>query len=289
MCRWLAYSGSPLVLEQLLYEPEHSLIVQSLHSQLGAEETNGDGFGVGWYGEQATPAVFRSIEPAWNDRNLRELVRPRHVGARVRAHPCVDRLTGAADQLPSVPPRTLAVDAQRLHRRVRPGEARPGARSRSVALLRDRGNDRHGGVLQPRAHVRAGRRSARCSRARGRLHRGDRPPARRREPDPDDGRDDGRRERLGVSLRERRASRGRSSTAPTSGHCVLSTRRWRCSARSPTSRGSSSRSRWDARRRVERGAAVELRRHPGRGRPPASPSRLPSEDRCPTPQASDTG
>jgi glutamine amidotransferase len=73
MCRWLAYSGSPVALEQLLYEPEHSLIVQSLHSQLGAEETNGDGFGVGWYGEQATPAVFRSIEPAWNDRNLREL------------------------------------------------------------------------------------------------------------------------------------------------------------------------------------------------------------------------
>ena len=73
MCRWLAYSGSPLALEQLLYAPEHSLIVQSLHSQLGAEETNGDGFGVGWYGEQKAPAVFRSIEPAWNDRNLREL------------------------------------------------------------------------------------------------------------------------------------------------------------------------------------------------------------------------
>jgi glutamine amidotransferase len=88
MCRWLAYSGSPLALEQLLYEPEHSLIVQSLHSQLGAEETNGDGFGVGWYGEQATPAVFRSIEPAWNDRNLRELsghVTSRLVFAHIRA------------------------------------------------------------------------------------------------------------------------------------------------------------------------------------------------------------
>jgi len=73
MCRWIAYSGSPLVLRQLLYEHEHSLIVQSLHSQLGAEETNGDGFGIGWYGDEPTPAVFRSIEPAWNDRNLREL------------------------------------------------------------------------------------------------------------------------------------------------------------------------------------------------------------------------
>jgi len=73
VCRWLAYSGSPVLLEELLYKPKHSLIVQSLHSQLGAEETNGDGFGVGWYGAQETPAVFHSMEPAWNDRNLREM------------------------------------------------------------------------------------------------------------------------------------------------------------------------------------------------------------------------
>jgi len=73
VCRWLAYSGSPVLLEELLYGPENSLVVQSLHSRLGAEETNGDGFGVGWYGRQEAPAVFHSIEPAWNDRNLREL------------------------------------------------------------------------------------------------------------------------------------------------------------------------------------------------------------------------
>jgi predicted glutamine amidotransferase len=73
MCRWLAYSGSPILLQRLLYEPKHSLIDQSLHSRLGAETTNGDGFGVGWYGVADTPALFHSIEPAWNDRNLREL------------------------------------------------------------------------------------------------------------------------------------------------------------------------------------------------------------------------
>jgi predicted glutamine amidotransferase len=74
MCRWLAYSGSPIVLEELLYKTEHSLIDQSLHARLGVETTNGDGFGVGWYGTNAAaPAVFRSIEPAWNDRNLHEL------------------------------------------------------------------------------------------------------------------------------------------------------------------------------------------------------------------------
>jgi glutamine amidotransferase len=73
MCRWLAYSGSPVALEALIYRPQHSLIDQSLHSQLGAETTNGDGFGVGWYGVGETPGVFHSVEPAWNDRNLRDI------------------------------------------------------------------------------------------------------------------------------------------------------------------------------------------------------------------------
>jgi len=73
MCRWLAYSGSPVLLERLLYAPSHSLIVQSLHAKLGAETTNGDGFGVAWYGTGSIPAVYHSVAPAWNDRNLREL------------------------------------------------------------------------------------------------------------------------------------------------------------------------------------------------------------------------
>jgi predicted glutamine amidotransferase len=77
MCRWLAYSGSPILLEELLYKTEHSLIDQSLHSRLGVETTNGDGFGVGWYGSDGakTPAQFRGVGPAWSDLNLRELAR----------------------------------------------------------------------------------------------------------------------------------------------------------------------------------------------------------------------
>ena len=73
MCRWLAYSGSPVMLEELLLKPAHSLIDQSLHSRFGATTTNGDGFGIGWYDAEDTPGVFHSVEPAWNDRNLREL------------------------------------------------------------------------------------------------------------------------------------------------------------------------------------------------------------------------
>jgi predicted glutamine amidotransferase len=73
MCRWLAYSGAPIRIQDALYSPVHSLIDQSLHSKLGAETTNGDGFGLGWYDDEPTPGLFHSIEPAWNDRNLREL------------------------------------------------------------------------------------------------------------------------------------------------------------------------------------------------------------------------
>jgi predicted glutamine amidotransferase len=73
VCRWLAYSGSPVRIEELVLKPKHSLIDQSLHSTMGAETTNGDGFGIGWYGVGETPGVFHSVEPAWNDRNLRDL------------------------------------------------------------------------------------------------------------------------------------------------------------------------------------------------------------------------
>ncbi|MFF4395402.1 class II glutamine amidotransferase [Streptomyces sp. NPDC001480] len=74
MCRWLAYSGTPVLLDTILYKPAHSLIDQSLHSKLGVETTNGDGFGIGWYAPDVdTPAIVRDTTPAWNNRNLREL------------------------------------------------------------------------------------------------------------------------------------------------------------------------------------------------------------------------
>lgn len=95
MCRWLAYSGSPVLLEDLLFKPENSLVMQSRHSRLGAEAINGDGFGVGWYGPHKRPGVFTSIEPAWNDRNLRELSAQAYAG-RVFAH--IRATTGTAVQ-----------------------------------------------------------------------------------------------------------------------------------------------------------------------------------------------
>jgi predicted glutamine amidotransferase len=73
MCRWLAYSGGTIRLQELLVKPKDNLIDQSLSARSRETPTNGDGFGVGWYGKWEQPGLFHSIRPAWNDSNLREL------------------------------------------------------------------------------------------------------------------------------------------------------------------------------------------------------------------------
>lgn len=69
----MAWLGQPLLMDELLFKTQHGIVDQALHSRLGAEPTNGDGFGVGWYGDGVGPAVYRSVSPAWADANLREL------------------------------------------------------------------------------------------------------------------------------------------------------------------------------------------------------------------------
>ena len=74
MCRFLCYIGPEIFLSDLLYSSKNSLILQSYKSKERKEPLNGDGFGVGWYTpEIATPCVFRSLTPAWNNQNLQRL------------------------------------------------------------------------------------------------------------------------------------------------------------------------------------------------------------------------
>jgi predicted glutamine amidotransferase len=73
MCRWIAYLGEPVFVEDFVCVPCQSLIAQSRHSREAKTEMNADGFGIGWYGERATPGVFRDIRPAWSDENLKSL------------------------------------------------------------------------------------------------------------------------------------------------------------------------------------------------------------------------
>jgi glutamine amidotransferase len=88
MCRFLAYHGEPILLEKLVASPSHSLIKQSQHASESKTETNGDGFGVGWYGERPEPGLYRELRPAWSDENLWSIcaqVRSKLFFAHVRA------------------------------------------------------------------------------------------------------------------------------------------------------------------------------------------------------------
>jgi len=69
----MAWLGQPVLIDELLFKTQHGIVDQSLHSRLGAEPTNGDGFGMGWYGAGDGPALYRGVAPAWGDANLREL------------------------------------------------------------------------------------------------------------------------------------------------------------------------------------------------------------------------
>ncbi len=71
----MAYKGTPIVIDNLLYKPNNSLINQSLHAREIEEPLNGDGFGLGWYVPEVNnePVTFVSVNPAWSNRNLRNL------------------------------------------------------------------------------------------------------------------------------------------------------------------------------------------------------------------------
>lgn len=71
----MAYLGSPIIIDQLLYQPKNSLVNQSINAKELEEPLNGDGFGIGWYVPDVNfePVTFVSVHPAWSNRNLRNL------------------------------------------------------------------------------------------------------------------------------------------------------------------------------------------------------------------------
>ena len=88
MCRWVAYQGEAVFLEEFVSRPCQSLVAQSRHCKEAKTEVNADGFGLGWYGERPRPGIFRDIRPAWSDENLLSLAHQRRSSlffAHVRA------------------------------------------------------------------------------------------------------------------------------------------------------------------------------------------------------------
>ena len=87
MCRLMAYKGTPVIMDKLLYQPKNSLVNQSINAKEIEEPLNGDGFGIGWYVPEVNnePVTFVSIGPAWSNRNLRNLA-PKIITECMLAH-----------------------------------------------------------------------------------------------------------------------------------------------------------------------------------------------------------
>lgn len=73
MCRWAAYLGAPIFMEEVVVQPGHSLIHQSQEAEEAKTAINADGFGVAWYNHRAEPGLYRDVLPAWSDPNLRAI------------------------------------------------------------------------------------------------------------------------------------------------------------------------------------------------------------------------
>lgn len=88
MCRWLAYQGEAIYMDELVYKPAHSLVNQSIDARKAVTRVNADGFGLGWYSDRDTPGQFHEVLPAWGDENLASLahhIRTHRFMAHVRS------------------------------------------------------------------------------------------------------------------------------------------------------------------------------------------------------------
>ena len=87
MCRLTVYKGRPILIGDIVIQPENSLLYQSRDAAYhpGVIDkcnqrnilVNGDGFGVAWYGEVPSKGscCFKFVTPAWSDTNLRNIGR----------------------------------------------------------------------------------------------------------------------------------------------------------------------------------------------------------------------
>ena len=117
MCRWMAYLGDPVLAEELVFRPVHSIIDQSLHANLTGVTTNGGGFGRADTGRRSRPSTRAPILPGTTKTCVRS---PATSAPRCCSRTSGrQRVAGPAQQLPPLPARPLVMDAQRVTRQFR--------------------------------------------------------------------------------------------------------------------------------------------------------------------------
>ena len=222
--------------------PENSLIVQSLHSRLGVEPTNGDGFGVGWYGERtgARRCSGASSRPGTTGTCASW---PAHIRSRARARARPGLAPGRRCSRPTATRSGTGGGCGCTTARS-PASRSPSATwcSRSTpSCIPDIEGSTDSELFFYLALTFGLRgRPARGGRAGGRPDRGRRPAARRAVPDADDRGDDRRRDAVGVPVLQRGPVPVAVPQHRRRARCGRSTRTTRCCTGCPTTPGSSS-------------------------------------------------
>jgi len=73
MCRLAVYLGPETSLEHMVFDTNHSLEKQAWQpKELREARFNADGFGFGWYNDNAQIARYRQTLPVWGDANLHD-------------------------------------------------------------------------------------------------------------------------------------------------------------------------------------------------------------------------
>ena len=98
MCRWLIYFGNEILLKEILFTGENSIIKQSYKKTFTPfleepnkrdHEINADGFGIGWYSNKIEePCIYISTNTPWSDVNIKRLsnhISSKFIFAHIRA------------------------------------------------------------------------------------------------------------------------------------------------------------------------------------------------------------
>ena len=96
MCRFFVYIGKNVILKQILWNPENSILKQSYKMTYTPEVlenrrnhlVNVDGFGILWYKKDNLPYLYKSLKTPWSDLNMLEItkcINSKYIFSHVRA------------------------------------------------------------------------------------------------------------------------------------------------------------------------------------------------------------
>ena len=134
MCRWMAWFGQPVLIDEVRLQDEARDRGPEPSRPHGrrADQRRRLRLRLVWLGRR--PCRLSQRRAGVGRREPARAGGAHRVAAVPRPRAGGDRLAGAADQLPSLPPRAMAVRPQRLHRRLPCAQARTDARDRPRAL-----------------------------------------------------------------------------------------------------------------------------------------------------------